>query len=312
MVVPQAAIDAIKWRVYTVGKDIQGSAQPVVEKKEYFCPFCKAEYTQMDVLDSASHQGFLCHRCGHVLTHDLDRNSTGHEQSTRLNNQLKFITEQLPKIDTVVIPDNTFEVAFSRARPVAREATHPSQDSVPVESVQSRVTVVRGMANTGPTSISVNISAMDGTEAEKLAEKARKEKAALQNALPSWMSNSTITGESFSGTNPVLPAVAKREDADAKDAGSHSFDAKEQSEMDDYFARLKKQAAEQAAGQTQARPDEDEDEDDDFEDVVSSAPPVTESPQAKRVRVEDTIVKVEARTEVKAEESDDDIEFEDV
>ncbi|KAG7149252.1 Structural maintenance of chromosomes protein 1 like [Verticillium longisporum] len=57
------AIDAIKWRVYTVDKEIQGTNIPVSERKEYFCERCKAEWTQMEVLDKASSAGFLCHNC---------------------------------------------------------------------------------------------------------------------------------------------------------------------------------------------------------------------------------------------------------
>ncbi|KAL3955202.1 hypothetical protein ACCO45_010765 [Purpureocillium lilacinum] len=72
---------------------------PANEKKEYFCTFCKAEWTAMEVLDSVGPEGFKCHRCGHILTFEADRNSGGHEQSTRLNDQFKFISELLPKID---------------------------------------------------------------------------------------------------------------------------------------------------------------------------------------------------------------------
>ena len=38
-------IDAIKWRVYKIDKDMQGVTVPANEKKEYFCARCKAEWT---------------------------------------------------------------------------------------------------------------------------------------------------------------------------------------------------------------------------------------------------------------------------
>ncbi|KAF5138462.1 Transcription initiation factor IIE subunit alpha [Metarhizium anisopliae] len=185
-------IDAIKWRVYTIDKEVQGAPVPANEKKEYFCSFCKAEWTAMEVLDSVGPNGFLCHRCHHTLTFEADRTSTGHEQSTRLNDQFKFISEILPKIDAVHIPECDFDRALAKARPVVRDATHQRAATIAVESGPNRPMAVKGLTNTGPQSIAVNISTSDGpSAAEKDAEKARKEKIAQQNALPSWMSNST-------------------------------------------------------------------------------------------------------------------------
>src|SRR5687768_12160207 len=74
----RSTIDAIKWRVYTIDKEVQGTTQVASEKKEYFCAHCKAEWTAMEVLDNVGPQGFLCHRCSHVLTFEADRTSTGH------------------------------------------------------------------------------------------------------------------------------------------------------------------------------------------------------------------------------------------
>jgi transcription initiation factor TFIIE subunit alpha len=308
------AIDAIKWRTYSIAKDTHSSEEPVSEKKEYFCGFCKAEWTMMEVLDNVGRDGFLCHQCGRVLTHDLERNATGHEQSTRLNNQLKFITDLLARIDSSHIPESTFDDAFNRARPVVRDPTHPSQPSLPLESIQARPTAVRGMINTGPDTMSVNISTTDGpSEAERAAEQARKEKAALANALPSWMANSTVTGESYSGSAGA-PSLTKRDDAEGKQAGGQA-DTKEQSEMDDYFARLKKQALQQP--QPQDEYEDDEDDEGDFEDVVGAGggalAPIVEDqpPQPKKVRVEETPVIVKPEP-VDDGESDEDVEFEDV
>jgi transcription initiation factor TFIIE subunit alpha len=268
-------IDAIKWRVYTIDKNVQGTTVPVSERKEYFCPRCKSEWTQMEVLDNVGPQGFVCHRCGSGLTHDLERNSTGHEQSTRLNNQLKFITDLLPRIDNVHIPDNTFDVAFSNARTVVRDALHPGASAVPADIGFHRPTAVKGMANTGPQSMSVNISTSDGpTEAEKAAERARKEKIAQQNALPSWMSNSTVTGESFAGAT-ATPTTATTNESDSQDAGTkENLNEKDYAEIDDYFARLKAQQVEEARREMEEEfgsDDDDEDGEDDFEDVVATA-----------------------------------------
>jgi transcription initiation factor TFIIE subunit alpha len=263
--------------VYKIDKEVQGTAIPANERKEYFCNFCKAAWTQMEVLDNVSPAGFLCHRCGRLLTHDLERNSVGHQKSTRMNNQFKFITGLLPQIDSVAIPDITFDAAFANARPVARKDIHQAMASVVVETGLNRPTAVKGLANTGPKSMQVSISTADGpTEEEKVAERVRKERIAKQNALPSWMSSSTVTGESFSGTATSAPggSAPTREEGDVKDlAAKKALDAKDHADIDDYFARLK---AEQAAEAERKAAEQDEYGSDDeyagdFEDVVNTS-----------------------------------------
>lgn len=313
----RSTIDAIKWRVYTIDKEVQGTTQVASEKKEYFCSHCKAEWTAMEVLDNVGPQGFLCHRCAHVLTFEADRTSTGHEQSTRLNDQFKFISELLPKIDAVHIPECDFDRALAKARPVKRDETHQRAQTIAADSGANRPMAVKGLTNTGPQSIAVNISTSDGpSEIEKAAEQARKEQIAKQNALPAWMSNSTVTGDSFTASaTPGTTATAKKDVG--KDTGK-TEPVQANAQIDDIFERLKaEQAAELAKQQEEEEEDEEEDEDE-FEDVLSRDTPVTpaikrespgdsEEPQAKRVKVEP-----EVKKEEEEEDSEEEIEFEDV
>lgn len=232
----------------------------------------------MEVLDSVGPNGFLCHRCHHTLTREADRTSTGHEQSTRLNDQFKFISELLPKIDAVHIPECDFDRALAKARPVVRDATHQRAATIAVESGTNRPMAVKGLTNTGPQSIAVNISTSDGpSAAEKEAERARKEKIAQQNALPSWMSNSTVTGESFAGTLGGGATAAKQENKTEDVSTGKIVDINASAQIDDIFERLKaEQAAEMAKGTIQGRgeedfdSEEDDDDDDEFEDVPAT------------------------------------------
>jgi transcription initiation factor TFIIE subunit alpha len=192
-----------------------------------------------------------------------------------MNNQFKFITDLLPQIDSVVIPDNTFDVAYSNARPVVRDETHQVAQSVAVETGLNRPTAVKGLANTGPKTMQVSISTADGlSEEAKAAEKERKERIAKQNALPSWMSQSTITGDSYTGSANQTPGlVLPKDEGDSKgETAKQSTDAKEQADIDDYFARLKAEQAAEAA--RKAAEDDDfesgDEDEDDFEDVVAT------------------------------------------
>lgn len=328
-------IDAIKWRMYTITKDAQGSTEQTAEKKDYLCPYCRAEWTTMEAVDNHGPDGFLCHRCGHVLV-ETDRDTGGHEQSTRVNDQFQFIRELLPQIDAVHIPECDFDRAFSKARPVVRDATHRVAQTMPLDSASNRPMAVKGLANTGPQSISVNISTSQGaSEAEKEAEKARREKIAQQNALPAWMSNSTVTGESFSnipGTG--LPSM-KKEFGSEETEKTKQADSSAIAQIDDIFEKIK---AEQAAQRMRQEEEEEEDDDedfgseedgDDFEDVPATGnnssfgtPGASgvklerdgDSPEAqksKRLKIEPEIKK-EDGTDDSVEDDDDDLEFEDV
>ncbi|KAI1485962.1 hypothetical protein F5X96DRAFT_657409 [Biscogniauxia mediterranea] len=268
------AIDAIKWRMYHLDKAVQGNTKPASEKKEYFCKRCNAEWTQMEVLDKMDPvKGFLCHRCNCVLTFDPNREAGGHEQSTKLNNQLKFITDLLPQLDSVVVPDNTFDVAHASARPVTRDATNQVAPSIVVESI-SKPTAVKGMANTGPQSIAISITDSDGpTEAEKEAERLRKEKIAQSNALPSWHLNSTVTGASYGADTNQLPTT-KADDDDVKKPIEQADDSAHNDEVNNLFNMLMNQQEEARRKEEEAEQDSDEEEDDeedeDFEEIATN------------------------------------------
>lgn len=301
-----------------INTEVQGTTLPVNEKKQWFCSFCSAEWTEMEVLDNVGPEGFLCHRCRHVLTFEEDRNSGGHEQSTRLNNQLKFIADLLQKIDSARVPECDFERALAKARPVIRDATHQRQETVAVDSGASRPAAVRGLTNVGPQSIEVNISTTEGaSEAAKEAERANKEALAKQNALPSWMANSTVTGDSFSRTTDMSPAVHRSSKlSHTEDNGV--ADTKANAQIGDIFEKLK---AEQLAT---ADDDDDEEEgeyeseaDESFEDVP---PTGTATPAEGATGFASSVNSIETsklRPEDAAEDSveddeDEDMEFEDV
>lgn len=332
------AIDAIKYRTFKLDKKVQGDAIPAQEKKEYFCLVCKAEWTQMEVLDNVDiHRGFMCHRCDNILKFEPDREAGGHELSTRLNSQLKFIIDVLPKLDTVTIPEGDFETAHARALPVIRDAANQVAASVVVEGF-ARPTAVRGMANTGPQSIAISITDTDGpTEAEKEAERARKEEVAQMNALPSWHTTSTVTGLSYAlNANPT--AVHRSEEDDAKKPDESAADAAHDREMEALFKSLDEQRRKELEEEEEDDNDEDDDEggeDEDEEDdddvkgrdvefvdvsadvstlgekrLASSGPTsAAETPASERPSKK---VKVEEPADDGESEDDDDLQFEDV
>jgi len=254
---------------------VQGSTVPKEERKEYICPRCKSEWTQLEVLDKVDYKlGFLCHKCSCPLILNEEGDKGGHEQSTRLNAQFKFITDLLPKIDHVVIPDNTFEVAYASARPVLRDALlNPAVNTVPVESFADRPTAVRGLTNLAPTSIAVTVTSSEGpTEEDKAAEQARRAAYLAQNALPAHFTHSTVTGEQIVATaTPAFKTVQTLEESkDKKDIVSTPSFTGDGAEIDDYFAKLKAEQAREAEKEAEEEFETDEEEDEEFEDVVAA------------------------------------------
>ncbi|KAI8964870.1 hypothetical protein F5Y11DRAFT_58130 [Daldinia sp. FL1419] len=324
------AIDAIKYKTFLLDKKVQGDATPQQEKKEYFCPLCKAEWTMLDVVDNSDPvRGFLCHRCNTVLVFDPDREAGGHELSTRLNNQIKFIIEVLPKLDTIDIPDVDFETLFSQATPVYRDQANKLTPSTVVDSLV-KPTAVRGMANTGPQSIAISITDTDGpTEAEKEAERARKEEVAQMNALPEWHTRSTVSGLSFAGDTKPTSAI-KTDDNTDKKSDELVGDSSHDKAMEELFKNLQKSQAEEArrkaeqeAEEEEEEEEESEDEDEEFVEIsanvsstgekrpASSGPtsaadtPASDDRPSKKVKVEEPANGGES-------EDEDDMQFEDV
>lgn len=267
----RATIDAIKWRVYLMNKNVQGNTIPAEERKEWFCRRCKSEWTQIEVLDRwDAVSGFLCHKCGFVLTHDPENNRGGHEQSTKYHAQFRFITDLLPKLDEVVIPENKFENAMASRLEVERDDTNPASQTAPITNANAKPTTVHGMKNAGPTSIAVTLTTEDGpTAAELAAEQAQKENIALQNAMPVHFTHSTITGEQVKFNNqPAFPTSSSLDiDKKTTDFDSNSANG-DSTEMDEYFARLKAEQAKEAEREQDEEYETDDEEEEDFEDVV--------------------------------------------
>lgn len=306
----RATIDAIKYRIWLMDKDIQGTTIAQEDRKEYSCRRCKAQWTAMQVIDNFDpSSGFLCHTCGFLLDMDDGGDQTGHEQSTKYNAQFKFITDLLPKLDQVIIPESTFEKAFDVAVKVERDATNPAYETAPVETSTNKPSTVHGLSDTGPTTVSVTLTTGEGpSAADKAADLAKKEKTAAQNALPTHFTHSTVTGEQVKfGPQPTYQTSQLEVDKKGGDTPSANGD---DAGIDDYFAQLKAEAAREAEKELDEE-DTDDEEEEEFEDVPSGSGAATpaisvsnageeEVPAAKKVKIEER------------EESDEDLEFEDV
>ncbi|KAI4276169.1 MAG: hypothetical protein LQ337_002667, partial [Flavoplaca oasis] len=195
-----ATVDAVKYRVLHTTAKVKQMFRPSEEKKDFYCPYCKAQWTLMETIDSSGPTGFLCHRCGHTLEREehITGDATGSEKQVRLAAQLECVLKVLQEIDNATIPKNDFETALSLQVPVRRDQdVNPLRGTVPIEAHNGIPTAVKGVNQPIHQNLMVDLtSATEKPSNEKLAEQQRNAEIAAQNMLPVWHTQSTVTGNS--------------------------------------------------------------------------------------------------------------------
>ena len=266
-----ATIDAIKYRVFHLTEKVKQMYRPNEEKKDYHCPQCHAQWTQLEVLDSVGPEGFECHRCGHILDREESTagTSTGHEKQSRLMSQLDGLLKMLQQVDSQEIPSNDFDTAFALTVPVPRDnSSQQSRPTVPISAPNGPPAAVKGLAQVtaAPLDVSVTTSS-EKTAAEKAAEAQRKAEIAAQNVLPVWHTTSTVTGERTVIGRPdaeqhINSPFALRTDEEDKKSSDNLND-----ELTKYYAQLAEEKAQKAAQEEEAGDSSEDEDEEDFEDV---------------------------------------------
>lgn len=266
-------IDAIKYKVSKLTSTIKEQYTPSEERKEYMCPRCLAEWTELDVLSLVSEEGFECQNCGAILerTEDLkgeegiDR--TGHEKNSKLMAQLDNMLKLLKQIDSVEIPPNDFDTAWDHKVEVPRnQATHPIRAAIPVPPKAQDV--VRGNLKTDASALEISLTSTEEKSlAEQQEEAARKAAFEKQNALPVWHTHSTVDATVPTHIKTEVGAFVKPEAEEEQKPTLNDSDDK----IAAYYAEMEREKALQAQEDASSAEDSD-DFDDEFEDVGISGP----------------------------------------
>lgn len=283
------AIDSIKFKITRLRKKAASLYEVDEERKDWKCPRCKAEWTELEVLDKVGPEGFECHRCGNTL--DFNEDAQGgeegkhkHEKIKRLNQQLKVFDDLILKIDNVNVPENAFEDAWNGKVEVPKVRGSGLVRSEHMYVGRSNAFVKgEGPGSTDAARLQINISSgADQERQEEERKEARRKELAKQNQLPEW--HTTIAGvkneaqvkaeaSAASGGRPVdgsftstSNAAANKDDAGDSKNGVLSIEEEMQKYMED-MAR-EKEEAEKAAAIEDAE-DQDDGDDEDFEDVIT-------------------------------------------
>ena len=224
------AIDSIKYRMYRLNKHVESLGAPTTEKKDLVCPRCKSQYTELEALDKIDPGTglFLCRRCGHTLDAvEEDERANENESMKRLNSQLEKILRLMQQIDATTVPENDFQTALSKQKPVIRTDANPGQQRTEVVDLPNRNLQSTKGLEIKPEKISVQVQ--DDAEVKRESEaseaQTRREKEARQNALPDWIAKSTVSGditavgakeELLKKERQATAAVVKDDDGDEK------------------------------------------------------------------------------------------------
>jgi transcription initiation factor TFIIE subunit alpha len=268
-----ATIDAIKYRIFHLTEKVKDLYKPSQEKKDYHCPRCRAQWTQLEVLDKISPRGdFLCHRCDGVLERDdvSAADMAGHERQSKLYAQLEPLLQLMPLIDAQNIPQNDFDTAYSHAVPIIRnEEINPVRKTEPVDPTRPSSAAVQGMTQLPAAPLEVSLTTTSERAAADRAAAQRKADLAAQNALPVWHTNSTVTGETTALGNKERERLNAGLDAPIEPTKEEPEEKKEgnvlNDELEAYYAQMAQEREKEAQEDQEA--DSSEAEDDEFEDV---------------------------------------------
>ncbi|KAF2171703.1 hypothetical protein M409DRAFT_63317 [Zasmidium cellare ATCC 36951] len=264
------AIDSIKYRMHKLNKHIDSLGMPTTEKKDLSCPRCKSQYTELEVLDNLDESTgqFLCHRCRNPLDAiEEEERANENESMKRLNQQFEKLQQLLQSIDAAAVPENDFETALGKQKPIPRTDANPGARTEIVDVKNKNLESTKGL-ELKPEKIAVQVQDDEDVKRENAAAEAeaRKAKEARANALPEWISRSTITQE--------ITAVGAKEEKERREREAHSGVVKDDDgdekkpsvDNDDVMAAYWKELAAAREKEAQEARDEEEEDDDDEED----------------------------------------------
>lgn len=244
------AIDAIKWKVHCIVKQMKEDNGALSEPQGYVCPRCGQKYTLLDAVSQTSedHMHFECKLCGEALEDDdiSQEQRVGQEKLERLMALLEPIIQYLKDIDDDVIEDNNFESSLVKAVPafaqslaaysvVSQTPAAGTKKETPANSYyapsgssmhkRNNADAVEA-AKRGDATIHVSITADDEDLKRERAKKEQRNEKLRQNALPSWHQASTVGEEARSAAaddnseplaNVSIVDPVKREDVNVEE-----------------------------------------------------------------------------------------------
>ncbi|GAA6050140.1 hypothetical protein JCM3770_000421 [Rhodotorula araucariae] len=189
------ATDVIKWRMWRIQQTIDVKLRNELDAQGYVCPLCKASYTPLDaasLYDPMSNM-FLCSVCQtEVINNENEEEVKGNkDRMQRLNRQTKGIVDLLKKMDRVELPRFNVEAYLAIHGPALGATAQAAAEAAGTAPAQQAV-------------VTVHIAGDDDEANELRRREAEVQAKRAQNALPSWIAQSTIASAPGAPDDPDL------------------------------------------------------------------------------------------------------------
>ncbi|KAM0787703.1 hypothetical protein ACM66B_003763 [Microbotryomycetes sp. NB124-2] len=178
------ATDVIKWRLFRVQQTVDDRLRNELDAQGFVCPQCKKHFTHLDagiLQDPYRNFGLFCDVCGaEVIDNENEAEVKGSkDRMQRLNEQTRVIVDLLKKTEDLQLPKFDVEAWLQANGPQGSQTVSKSADG----SVQAQP------------QFSIQLQGDEDEAAEKQRREQEAEAKRQQNQLPSWIAQSTITGE---------------------------------------------------------------------------------------------------------------------
>jgi transcription initiation factor TFIIE subunit alpha len=292
------AVDAVRWRVVQLTALLGKDSQP--QETQYVCPRCGRRYSPLDALSLLSVDGtaFECMDCGSKLVEETNSGVDEHGEEkakyARLMAQVDPIVRAMKAVDEISVPENTFTIALANAiapfDDVDTAQDYPNlTPTLPVPDLQT---------TTSTTSLQIDFSELHpSATADALARRTAQQ---VQNALPIWHTQSTVSGE-LTYTAGAQKEVEKEDEGEKKVVGVED-------DIAAYYAAERRNWLEESrAFEAEEADFEEEDEG----EVSMGSTPLEETPKAEETGRGQAGVK-NGMVQDDDDDEDEDEEFEDV
>ncbi|GAA5916669.1 hypothetical protein JCM6882_002261 [Rhodosporidiobolus microsporus] len=180
------ATDVIKWRMWKIQQTIDVKLRNELDAQGYVCPLCKASYTPLDAagLFDPMRNLLACSVCStEVINNENEEDVRGNkDRMQRLNRQTKSIVDLLKGLEKVEVPRFNVEAYLAIHGPALGATAQAAAEAAGTAPVQAAV-------------VKVHLAGDDDEAIEKAKRERDAELKRQQNALPSWIAQSTISSD---------------------------------------------------------------------------------------------------------------------
>lgn len=213
------ATDVVKWRMWRIQQTIDVKLRNELDAQGYTCPLCKASYTPLDAstLFDPMRNLLACSICQtEVVNKENEEDIRGNkDRMQRLNRQTKGIVDLLKKMERVELPKFDAE-AYLLVHGPALGAT------------AAAAAEANGTGPSAAAVVKIHMAGDDDEANEKARREAELQEKRAQNALPSWIAQSTISSaepEHGNGAGATSSSRRVGEDDDEVVSGQMSSSA---------------------------------------------------------------------------------------